>query len=193
MLMRFSTFFSAALLLTILVFNGCKDHDDPSPVNDEELITTVTLRFTKISGPIPSEPISFSWIDEDGAGSATPQIDEIAIEAHSTYRVEVSLLNESKDPVVNIGDEVKEEATDHQFFFVADGAQITSQYNDVDENGKPLGMEITLTTDHESSGTFTVILRHQPDKTGEGVANGNPANAGGDTDIEATFPVTIIE
>jgi hypothetical protein len=42
-----------------------------------------------------------------------------------------------------------------------------------------------------STGTLGVILRHQLDKNAAGVADGDITNAGGDTDIEVVFPVTI--
>jgi hypothetical protein len=36
-----------------------------------------------------------------------------------------------------------------------------------------------------------VTLRHEPDKGAAGVSGGDITNAGGDTDIEVTFPVVI--
>ena len=38
------------------------------------------------------------------------------------------------------------------------------------------------------SATMTVILRHEPNKAGAGVSDGDITNAGGETDIEVTFP-----
>jgi len=49
----------------------------------------------------------------------------------------------------------------------------------------------TLTTDAAGSGTITVILRHEPDKGASGVNDGDITNAGGETDIEVTFDVTV--
>ena len=66
-------------------------------------------------------------------------------------------------------------------------------YNDVDSNGKPLGISHTLSTDHFGSGTLTVILIHEPDKSAAGVANGDPTNAGGETDVQAEFEITVVE
>ena len=41
------------------------------------------------------------------------------------------------------------------------------------------------------SASMTVILRHEPDKAGAGVSDGDITNAGGETDIEVTFPFEL--
>lgn len=60
-------------------------------------------------------------------------------------------------------------------------------YADADANGKPIGLKTILNTGGASSGTLKIILRHQADKNAAGVSNGNPTNAGGETDIEVDF------
>ena len=42
-----------------------------------------------------------------------------------------------------------------------------------------------------SNGTVVVTLRHQPDKTASGVSSGDITYAGGETDIEVSFPLVI--
>ena len=65
-------------------------------------------------------------------------------------------------------------------------------YIDVDGNGAPLGLAFTLTTvDADTEGDLTIILRHEPSKSADGVAGGDITNAGGETDIAVTFPFTI--
>jgi hypothetical protein len=48
-----------------------------------------------------------------------------------------------------------------------------------------------VSTGSPGAGTLRIILRHELNKSAAGVADGNPANAGGDTDLDITFAVTI--
>jgi hypothetical protein len=48
-----------------------------------------------------------------------------------------------------------------------------------------------LTTENAGTGKLKIVLRHKPDKNASGVANGNIANAGGETDIEVEYNVVI--
>jgi hypothetical protein len=192
LLMNSSTLFA---LIVITLLSSCKD-DDPEPANEEELITTVTLTFQKLNEAGQADgsaPLSFTWEDADGAGSGSPVIDDITLDAHSTYRLTLGLSDDSKTPPVDIAEEIEEEDEEHQFFFDASGFDAIITYDDEDDNGKPVGLVNTFATDHEGSGTFTVILRHEPNKDAAGVADGDIANAGGDTDIEAEFEITIVE
>ena len=52
--------------------------------------------------------------------------------------------------------------------------------------GNPLGLSFILTTSGASSGELTFTLRHEPNKPNSGLDN-----AGGETDIEITFNVTV--
>jgi hypothetical protein len=178
--------------ISFLIFlSGCKDHEIPKPVNEEELITTLELKFTEaVEG---GEIIVFTWKDIDGSFSTPPAIDNITLKAHTIYKLELNLLDESTTPAGNVAEEIEEESEDHQFFFQSNGLELSFQYDDVDTEGKPLGLSNTVFIEHASTGTLTVILRHQPDKSASGVSDGDVTNAGGETDIEATFPVTIIE
>ena len=53
-------------------------------------------------------------------------------------------------------------------------------------DGNPLGTEFSLDAGDASTGTLTFTLRHEPKKPNDGLAD-----AGGETDISATFPVEI--
>jgi hypothetical protein len=182
-----------------LAVQSCKEHEIHDPVNEEELITTIQLRFTKWDelGQPAGEISNFSWRDVDAMGN--PEIDAIVLDAHATYSMAVIIMDESKTPAKkktpakNITEEIQAESSEHQFFFPVEGAQISIQYNDSDNSGKPVGLENIVSIEHESTGSLTVILRHQPDKNATGVIDGDPTNASGETDIEAVFPITIIE
>ena len=168
-------------------FIGC-DPDDPEPPTEVELITTLSYTLTPMNG---GTTVVLSFFDEDGDGGDSPIITEGLLDANTTYSGSIRLLNELDTPVENITEEVAEEDEDHQFFFSSTISDLAIAYDDVDEDGNPLGINSTLTTGAAGSGSITIILRHEPDKFADGVQDGNITNAGGETDIEVTIPVII--
>ena len=63
---------------------------------------------------------------------------------------------------------------------------LAAEYGDADSEGNPLGLSFILNTGMASSGGLTFTLRHEPNKPNTGLEN-----AGGETDIEVTFDVTV--
>lgn len=189
--MNISTKYTALLLGGIVAFASCKkDKDDPVPptVNEEELITTLVLHFHSAGG---SEHKHFRFSDLDGDGGNAPVITADTLSQDSIYHVGIMVLNESATPVEDITAEILAEGTVHQFFFHANGGDATVAYDDLDANGSPIGLNTTWTIGAPGNGTITVTLRHGPDKNGAGVSGGDITNAGGETDIEVTFPLFI--
>lgn len=176
-------FFATGAFLT-----GC-DNDDPDPVNEEELITTVTFTLTPQGG---GDPVVFQFKDPDGIGGAAPTVSVDTLAPGTAYAGTLTLLNESVTPAEDIGDEVEEEGEAHQFFFqVSAGLELTVTYNDQDAGGNPIGLKTNWTTGAAGTGTLKVILRHEPDKNAAGVADGDITQAGGETDVEVEWPVVI--
>jgi len=188
--------FLIPLLILAIVFTGCSDDDPPAPVNEEEVITTMTITLTPPSGA----DIVLKHFDEDGEGPDDPivtvdgvETNQVTLATGTTYTGSIELLNETEDPAEDITEEVAdEEADEHQFFYViGSGLDVTTAYSDQDEDGKPVGVEFTLTANSVSSGDLTFILRHEPSKSASGVADGDITNAGGETDIEETFSISV--
>lgn len=178
-----------SLLLAVTVVTSCDD-DDPEPVNEEELITTVRVTFTNQANA--SDVKTALFVDSDGEGGNAPSITNPTLSANSTYSVSIEFLNESETPAEDITEEVAEEDYEHQVFYVVgSGLNLTYSYGDEDRDGNPLGLSGSAVTTTASNGTLTVLLLHEPNKTASGVAAGDPANAGGETDVEVTFNVTI--
>ena len=176
------------LVLTIsLTFSAC-DKDDPEVPNEEELITTLSYSLTPTGG---GTAISLSFQDLDGDGGNAPTIVGGTLTANQTYTGAIALLNESESPAEDITAEIQEEDEDHQFFFQSSISGLTVGYNDQDADGNPIGLSSTLTTGATGSGTLTITLRHEPSKSASGVSDGDIANAGGETDIEVTFPIDV--
>jgi len=178
--------FIVNILFTVLFLNSCKD-DDPIDMNDEEVITTLTYTLT----PTSVDVVTLSFLDLDGDGGDDPIITGGILQSNMSYIGVLDLKNEAETPAESITEEIEEEALEHQFFFTATGANLTVGYADEDDNGNPLGLVTTLTTGDASSGTIQVVLRHEPDKSATGVQSGDITNAGGETDIEVTFDITL--
>ena len=182
-----------ALIATATITACKKDDDDPvtpttPPVNEEELITTLRLHFHSAGG---AEHKMFVFTDLDGDGGNAPVIMADTLSHDSIYHMEIEVLNESESPAENITEEIEEESDVHQFFFQVSGANATVIYDDMDANMLPIGLKSMWTIGAASNGTVIVTLRHEPDKTATGVSSGDITNAGGETDIEVTFPLVI--
>ena len=179
----------AIIALFISTFVACSNDDDPTPVNEEELITTVIATLVPQNG---GTTITLKSKDLDGDGPNTPVITVSGnFVENKTYAGTLSILNETENPAEDVTAEISEENIDHQFFFAFTNSIATTTYNDVDDNGNPVGLKFNLSTTAAGSGNFTITLRHEPNKLGSGVSTGNIANAGGETDVQVTFPITV--
>ncbi|WP_100615611.1 type 1 periplasmic binding fold superfamily protein [Confluentibacter citreus] len=177
------------LFLATLVFTACSNDDDPLPVNEEEVITTLTATLVPVGG---GTAVTLQTRDLDGDGPNPPVITVSGpLAAGTTYNGSLALLNETVTPAESINEEIAEEDEEHQFFFQATNNIATFDYVDFDGNDNPVGLEFTLTTTTTGAGSITIILRHEPNKTATGVSDGDITNAGGETDITATFQVTV--
>jgi len=179
--------FIAMVITTALFFTSC-DKDDPVVPPDVELITTVNYTLTPMLG---GATITLSFVDLDGDGELAPIIVGGTLEANQTYTGSLELLNELESPAENITEEIAEEDEEHQFFFQSNVANLSIQYGDQDADGNPIGLSNTLRTGDAASGSITITLRHEPNKSAANVSTGDITNAGGETDIEVTFPIEV--
>lgn len=174
------------LLLPVLAiaaaFSSCeKDTNtvtNPAPANEEELITTV--RLVVFDG---TDSLAFEFKDLDGEGGNSGSIDTIVLSSSNTYLYSVEFLDESKNPVVDITEEILEEGDEHLVCYNSTNGLDISR-GDLDENNLPIGTVGTLITNNAGNGTLTITLKHQP-----GVKNGQCEP--GETDIEVVFPVRV--
>lgn len=173
-----------SLLCISMALSSCEK--DPKIPNEEELITTVTYTLTPVSG---GETVFFSFTDRDGDGGLSPVVVTGRPKANTVYNAVVGLYNESVSPIDTITNEVAEEALEHQFFYIFSDVNTSYIYTDLDTENRPIGITTRVTTGAPSEGVVNIILRHLPDKSASGVSDGNITNAGGETDIEVSFPV----
>ena len=174
------------ICLALILGTACSNDDDapPVPVNEEEVITSVLVSLVA-----PGETVTLESRDLDGDGPNPPQLNVSGnLKSGVTYTGTVRFLDETETPAEDITLEVVEEGEEHQVFFIPrSGLQVTTTYGNNDANGNPIGTEFTLDAGAASSGTFTVVLRHEPNKPNDGTL----ADAGGETDVTATFDVTV--
>ena len=177
---------SAIAILTLILLNACSK-DEAKPVNEEEVITTVTTSLTS-----NGQTIILQSKDLDGDGPNAPVVTVSGnLKAATNYAGTVTFLNETTNPVGNTTAEILTEGVDHQLFFQAPTASGTFAYSDQDKNGKPIGLQFTLLTSTATTGNLTVTLRHQPNKSAVGVSGGDITNAVGATDASVTYPIVV--
>ncbi len=179
-------------LFSIIALVFSCDKDDPEPVNEEELITSVRITFTS-TGPI-DETFTATWEDLDGEGGNDATVSDLTLTSGNSYDLDVEFFNQN----INITAEIKTEAAEHQLFFESSaGLTLLVEYNDVETDyvltggDFPVGLSNTASVGLSSTGTLTVILVHEPSKFQVNVAEGDRTNAGGEEDVRVSFPITI--
>ncbi len=203
-------FLSIAFLLTsFLAFHGCKK-DDPAKEDVPELITKATLTFTPNGG---GSTVVVTATDPDGEGVQDIKVDgAMNLLPNKTYLLTIELVNGLAAPTApeyNVTDEVEEEGDEHIFFFAwtnntfsnptgngnidarADAVNYSGGTNSNDANGKPLGLTTTWTSatlvgTATLSGTFRVLLKHQP-----GLKTDTSDSNTGETDLDLTFTLNV--
>jgi len=85
------------LVLATVVFSACSsDDDNPLPVNEEEVITTLTATLTPVGG---GASITLQSLDLDGDGPNVPVITVSSpLAVNTTYNGSLELLNETESP-----------------------------------------------------------------------------------------------
>lgn len=177
----------ALFIPVISLLAGCSD--DPTPTNEEEVITTFIVALTPAVNPTPmiGDTVRLTWDDAnlDGIVDASEVNTSGPLKANETYKASIQILSKGILTEVDITEEIKEEAEDHIFCFSKSDVNITITNPDKDKHGLPVGLTSTWTTTSASIGTVTITLRHQP-----GVKTGDCPGAG-ETDADITFQVEV--
>ncbi len=182
--MKTRAFYFSMMISSLLLVSCNNDDNDPAPVNEEEVITTLTVVLTPQSGTA----VTLRSQDLDGDGPNAPVVTVSGpLAENSSYSGAITVLNETESPAEDITLEVEEEDDEHQFFYGITGLNATTEYGNFDDDQNPLGTEFTLMTTDASSGSITFTLRHEPKKPNDGTL----ADAGGETDIAVSFDLTI--
>lgn len=171
-------------MIAVAMMAACKK-DEPAPVEDNENLTTVKLKFTE-SGTTST----FTFKDLDGAGGNAPTIDKISLKPNKTYTMVVEVLDESKTTTSIISDAIYEERDQHLFEYVVTPSLILSlMTTDKDTRGLPVGLTANVKTSAAGTGKLQVVLHHQPPVNGKIVKDGT-FNIGS-VDFDGTFDVEV--
>ncbi len=177
----------ALIVLGALTFSSCKKEKEEE--NDEEVITTLTVRLVPVSG---GAPLEFTYDDADGPGGNAPTQQSITLAPNRTYNATVTLLNKTENPVKNVTDEVAAEAAAHRFYYTAQaGTNIAVTNLNNDGNGIPLGITSTWTTTAAATGKIKVTLRHYPGTPPNKAAADLVTDSKSSTDIEVEFNTAV--
>ena len=184
--------FYGIALLAAAALTSCDD-DEVKAVNEEELITTITAIYTPVGG---GTAVTLQYKDLDGDGPTAPAITVSSpFEQNKTYNGAVTFKNEAANPAEDITPEITAEGVDHQLFYQKTGTLNAFTYgtaaSNFDINGKPVGLQSVFVTTGSASGSLKITLRHEPNKSAANVAAGEITNAGGATDAEVTFNITV--
>ena len=167
------------------LFLSCKKESQPTEENDNELITTIQIDFSKRNS---DDKLTFIWEDADGAGGDIPYADTIKLDDNSVYDAKVSFWNKSKNPAEEITPEVIGESEHHRVYLEPSaGSGILINNFDIDVNGMPLGINSVWTTSDASEGNVVVVLRHYPE--GGKAADDPVTSTKSTTDAGAVFLV----
>jgi hypothetical protein len=187
-------------LVALLAFGFAScESEDPEKENEGEVITDVTLNFQELnaSNALVGSVLSFKASDPQGIEvGKTPTVQSITLTKGKKYQMTIEVKNSIENE--DITKEILEEAAEHQFFFlgqVFDSSFFSIQY--ADAGGVALGLK-TIVTVSSSTGTnnsnMRVVLRHDLNKSFPGASSptfANFAQAGGETDLDITFPVIL--
>jgi hypothetical protein len=189
----------ASVIVSLAFLSGCES-DDPQKEDTPEMVTKATLTFTPDTG----SPVVVSATDPDGEGVQNISADSpINLQANKSYLLSISLINEladPSDPGYDVTGEVEEEGHEHIFLFEwtnnlftdpagngnIDNRNDDVNYEDVDANSLPIGLETSWTAGGVSSGTFKVVLKHQP-----ALKTATSGVSAGETDLDITFNINI--
>lgn len=167
-----------------LALVACESDDVPQIINEEELITTVEVTLTNSMNP--ADIVILRSVDADGDGPLPAvAMASGSLTAGASYMGSTRFLNELEMPAEDITEEVSDESDEHEVFYVSGVLTVTK--TDVDINGNPLGLTFNAQTGAAGTGTLTVVLRHELTKPNDNTL----AGAGGSTDAEVTFNITI--
>jgi hypothetical protein len=171
------------LVLSVVLLGACKKDDHVH--DDNELITTVRLKFTE-EGTTNTQ--TFEIVDPDGPNgpSAISKSDRITLAPNKTYVVATEFWDVSKNPAVNVTEDIKNTAEEHLVAFTSlPNNLLAVTVTDKDSRNFPVGLASSVRTSGAATGQLRVVLRHQPNNIKNGTAGP------GSTDAEVEFQVTI--
>lgn len=193
--MKTGKFFMKVLLCLAFIssFTSCSD-DDPDAVNEEEIITNLTLTFTNTADA--NDIVVMSSVAPDGLEdgvTAETVVGDFSVGA--TYALRLALSNASETPAEDVlNGDIIPEADEHFFAYAVNGINLTltRDAGDVDgPDGSKLGVETTWVAGAASTGNVQIRLIHEPSSVDD--SNEWGTATGGSEDFNITFEDVEIE
>ncbi len=187
--MRLIKFFSL-LLLSVVITTSCSDDDSiPEAINEQEIITDVSLTFTDSQG----QAVTYTYTDPKyrPADYIAPQIE---LQQGETYQVNLAFYDKSNPAEIeDITTEVKEERDEHFITYNFATVQIdlarTDEASSTNSAGIPIGINTAWTATATGTGTVEVALIHAPESVD--VTNPLGTHQGGSTDVQVEFAIAV--
>lgn len=184
------------LVSTFIVLGACKDNP-AAPIEgagDPENIVRVTVKLSPVGGGTDQTSVR---VDPDGTQLPQPlgaAQGTLALGKGKTYNGSITLLNDlDAQNIVNITNEVNNEANFHRFFysFTCSGVNVpVSSLNlDTQSPAQPLGLTFQVVVDAAAATTTNCTLHVELHHFE--AAKGNGLGSTFDTDLSIDFPVTI--
>jgi len=188
--MKTTKFLFKTMLCLALVtsFTSCSDDDDPAPVNEEELITNLTLTFTNTTNS--GDVVSMSSVAPDGLEEGlSTEIVSGSFTSGATYALTIGLTNASESPAEDVlNGDIIPEADEHFFVYAVNGLNfaMTRDASDIDgPDGSKLGVNTTWVAGAASTGNLQIRLIHEPGTVDDSDEFGSAT--GGSEDFNITF------
>jgi hypothetical protein len=187
---------SSALIAAAMLVGACKD-DPAAPIEgagDPENIVRVTITLTPAGGGTAQTSVR---VDPDGTTLPQPvgaAQGTLTLTKGTTYNGAIGLLNDlDLNNVVNIINEVTQEANFHRFFYTLTcggvSVPVTSLNPDTQTPAQPLGTTFQVVVDADAASTASctlhVELHHFEAAKGDGLGTTF------DTDLSIDFPVIV--
>jgi hypothetical protein len=188
---------ASALGSAVFSLSACKDVTKPDAVDAQENFSTLILNFTNAADATDKMSDTLKFAVSYSAGPTLSKNQTIQLKAGATYNVETNLWDETRTPAVDMSEDVSTDSDIHQLFYTPAGADLTITYDDKDANNHPIGLKTIFKAGTAGSGTLKVTLKHQQEGTTklkpaiDWTAHPQGDITVGETDVEATFNVTI--
>ena len=182
----------ALAIFSALSLTSCKKEEVivSPPVAGNEFMTTIKLRFENKNNPSDTAWAVWKDLTPDDQNAPDTSGAIINLDKNKTYKVSVKILDETKNPVEEITEDIRERGNFHFFTFFTTGtisSNLTIVATDFDTNPTPfhIGLENEFTTSgNVSTGRLEGVLRHQPNTK-------NGTFAPGNSDIDVFFTLNI--
>lgn len=181
--------FLSVLFISSLLFTACSDDDNPEEVNEEEVITKVTLTFTN-DADATDKVVLVNDAPEGQDGTFTNTVTG-NFTAGAEYSLSLGVLNGTEDV---LDEDIIPEADEHFFKYSVSGLEFTMTRDSDDTTGadnSKLGLKTTWVAGTATSGSIQIILVHQPTSTDD--SNGWGSSTGGSEDLNITFTGVSIQ